>query len=318
VNPYGVAFIPSVFPTGGTVGAGDVIVANFNDANNFQGTGTTVVRVNPGGAPTVFYANAAAPGFSTALGALSSGFVLLGNVPSTNAANPGVCEDFDADVGQGALRIIDRFGSVVGSPLTDAALLDGPWDLTVFDEVTQALVFVSNVKTGTVTRINLAIGPSGPSVTSMTQIASGYPHRCDPAAFVVGPTGLAFDEAANVLYVASTDENAIFVVPDAGDTNADQGKGQLLVQDSRHFHGPLGLVRAMNGDLISAQGDAVNFDKSKPSQIVEVTSSGAFVSQFAVNHSPGSAFGVALTETAAGSRFAAVDDGSNVLDVWNF
>jgi hypothetical protein len=316
VNPYGIAFIPSVFPSGGTVSPGDIIVANFNNSANLQGTGTTVVSIKPNGAQRVFYKNSNAPGFSTALGALSGGFVLLGNVPSIGATT-GVCNDLDTDVGQGALTIIDGSGNAVLTK-TDATLLDGPWDLAVVDNVTAALVFVSNVKTGTVTRLNLTIGPAGPSVVSMTQIASGYPHRCDPAAFVVGPTGLAFDAAANTLYVASTDENAIFAVPSAGDTIVDQGKGQLLIQDNTHFHGPLGLVRADNGDLVAAQGDAVNFSKSKPSEIVEVTQTGAFVSQFSIDHAPGSAFGVALTQSAAGSRFAAVNDGTNTIEVWNF
>jgi hypothetical protein len=323
VNPYGIAFIPSVFPSGGTVSADDLIVANFNNSANQQGTGTTVVRVDPkGGAPTVFYSQSTTPGlsgFSTALGAVAAGFVFLGNVPSLSTVEPGVCHDItdDTDVGPGALTIIDRFGNAVQT-LT-GALLDGPWDLTVVDNVTDALVFVSNVKSGTVTRINLTMDPTnGPVVTSQTKVASGFPHRCDAEAFVVGPTGLAFDSAANVLYVASTDDNAIFAVSGAGDTTTDLGKGKRLIQDNKHFHGPLGLVRASNGDLISAQGDAVNFDKSKPSQIVEVTQTGAFVSQFTVNHAPGSAFGVALTESAAGSRFAVVDDGSNMVHVWNF
>jgi uncharacterized cupin superfamily protein len=52
--------------------------------------------------------------------------------------------------------------------------------------------------------------------------ASGYAHRCDPAAFVVGPTGLALDREHEVLYVASTADNAIFAVDDATDTHRDE------------------------------------------------------------------------------------------------
>jgi DNA-binding beta-propeller fold protein YncE len=202
--------------------------------------------------------DSSAPGFSTALGVLSAGFVLIGNVPSTDGS--GTCVGNFDNVGQGSLTIVDHTGTST-LRLADPVLLDGPWDLTVFDKVTSALVFVSNVKSGTVTGLDVAIGAPFPGVT-MTQIASGYPSRCDSAAFVVGPTGLAYDPATDVLYVASTDDNAIFTVADAGTRTTDGAKGTLLVQSNTFFHGPLGLVRASNGDLVSAQGDAVNPVKS--------------------------------------------------------
>src|SRR5229473_2629416 len=39
VNPYGVAFVPDDFPTGGKILEGDVLAANFNNSTNTQGTG---------------------------------------------------------------------------------------------------------------------------------------------------------------------------------------------------------------------------------------------------------------------------------------
>lgn len=38
LNPYGVVFVPSDFPSGGKIAPGDVLVANFNNLNNLQGT----------------------------------------------------------------------------------------------------------------------------------------------------------------------------------------------------------------------------------------------------------------------------------------
>ncbi|MGA2226803.1 MAG: hypothetical protein ABSH41_20390 [Syntrophobacteraceae bacterium] len=43
VNPYGVAFVPWGFPSGGPLQPGDILVSNFNNFNNLQGTGTTIV-----------------------------------------------------------------------------------------------------------------------------------------------------------------------------------------------------------------------------------------------------------------------------------
>jgi hypothetical protein len=160
-------------------------------------------------------------------------------------------------------------------------------------------------------------GVDGLIVEDATRIASGYTHRCDPAAFVVGPTGVALDRERDVLYVASAGDNAIFAIGDASSRSGDDGTGRLVVSDPVHLHAPLGLVEAPNGDLISAQGDAVNADPNQPSEIVEFTARGAFVTEFSIDPAPGSAFGLALEPSGAGFRFAAVDDGLNVLDVWD-
>ena len=44
VNPYGVAFVPDRFNAGaGPLKTGDILISNFNNAKNLQGTGTTIV-----------------------------------------------------------------------------------------------------------------------------------------------------------------------------------------------------------------------------------------------------------------------------------
>jgi hypothetical protein len=49
LNPYGVAIVPQGFPSGGTIMPGDVLVSNFNNSSNTQGTGTTIVKLTPNG-----------------------------------------------------------------------------------------------------------------------------------------------------------------------------------------------------------------------------------------------------------------------------
>ena len=142
-------------------------------------------------------------------------------------------------------------------------------------------------------------------------------HRCDPAALVVGPTGLAYDAEADVLYVASTGDNAIFAIPNARESRQDAGMGTLVYSDQMHLHGPLALVLAPNGHLLTANGDAVNPDPNQPSEIVEFTRTGRFIAQFSVNSTGiGGAFGIALSGSDDEFRFAAVDDILNALDVW--
>ncbi|HEV3215888.1 MAG TPA: hypothetical protein VGZ27_09210 [Vicinamibacterales bacterium] len=322
VNPYGVAFVPPDFVPGGPLRPGDILVSNFNASSNLQGTGTTIVRISQNGAQSLFFQGANGLGLSTALGVLKRGFVLVGNVPSTNGL--GTCTEVggqETGVEQGSLLILDRRGHLVMN-LSSKRLLDGPWDLTLKDDGDRAQVFVSNALSGTVVRLDLMIHDGAAAdadrvvVTKATQIGSGYVHRCDPAAFVVGPTGLALDEESGTLYVASTGDNAIFAIRDATETASDLGTGRLVTSDPVHMHGPLGLARARNGDLITSQGDAVNPDPAQPSEIVEYTSTGRFVAQFPIDPSSGSAFGLALTPFEDGFRFAAVDDALNVLDVW--
>src|ERR1700722_16043770 len=78
VNPYGVAFVPPGFPSGGPLGRGDILVSNFNNSANEQGTGTTIVSVAPSGSVSLFFQGQPGLGLTTALGVLRAGFVLVG------------------------------------------------------------------------------------------------------------------------------------------------------------------------------------------------------------------------------------------------
>jgi hypothetical protein len=309
-NPYGVAFVPNFIAPGGLLEPGDILVSNFNGSANFQGTGTTIVKISKTGQLSVFFQGNPGLGLTTALGVLSRGFVLVGNLPTT---------DNGSTIGPTSLLVINKHGKLVKT-LSDPTLLAGPWDLTVVDEGFFAQIFVSNVLSGTVTRLDVSMDFDGDTFTvnRKTQIASGYVHRTDPAALVVGPTGLAYDLFHDVLYVASTGDNEIFAISHPLFTNKDNGTGKVIYQDSTHLHGPLGLVLAPNGHLITANGDAVNPGPAGTQNLlVEFTPSGQFVSQFQVDPGPGGgAFGLAIGFGFEGFRFAAVDDDANTLEIF--
>jgi hypothetical protein len=314
-NPYGVAFVPNGFEGKGRLQPGDILVSNFNDKTNTQGTGSTIVRITPDGQQSVFFQGAPGLGLTTALGVLKGGFVIVGSVPNQGG-----------NVQPGSLLILDANGHMV-SQLSDPNLLDGPWDLAINDHDDNAQVFVSNVLSGTVTRIDLSVPDKAgqkPKVLGMTQIASGYMHHPDPNALVVGPTGLAYDARRDILYVASTADNEIFAIDNASGTQMDGGTGRLVVQDDTHLHGPLGLVLAPNGDLIAANGDAPSVppieQPGQQNQLVEFTPKGAFVGQFQLDSGlGGAAFGIALSPGPGGTlRFAAVNDNTNSLEIFTF
>jgi hypothetical protein len=311
VNPYGVAFVPREFPDGGTLAPGDVLVSNFNNSANTQGTGTTIVRLNPQGslAPpgsaTTFFTSAL-PGLSTALGVLQGGFVLVGNVPTTDGTF--------ATIGQGALQIIDRHGKLL-HVWTDPVALDGPWDLAIDDHQSRAAVFVANVLNGTVARLDIAVTSNGVTLQKKTLIATGYTHVPNAAAVVLGPTGLAFDADSDTLFVASTADNAIYSVGQASRRSTAADKGDLIFSNA-HLRGPLALRLAPNGHLLTANGDAVNADPLHPSEIVEFTKSGQFIREYNVDASQGGAFGIDTRDDEhAEFNFAVVDDVTNNLSV---
>jgi hypothetical protein len=317
LNPYGVAVVPPNFPTGGTISPGDVLVSNFNNSNNLQGTGVTIIKLTPTGpvAPSVSPGQAGTAtkfftsnlqGLTTALGILQGGFVLVGNLPSTDGT-------FKTH-GQGALQVIDHNGNFV-TTFTDPKFLGSPWDLTINDNGARAQVFVSNAVKGTVARIELAVGAGGVSILTENVIADGYGHRGDPAAFVLGPTGLAYDKYANILYVASTLDNKIYAIPAAGTrTSPPPGGTGAVVFSDPHLRGPLALAFTPLGHLVTTNGDAINGDPTHPSGIVEFTKGGQFVSESNIDASQGGAFGIAIQPFPF--NFAAVDDVPNTITVF--
>jgi uncharacterized protein (TIGR03118 family) len=172
VNPAGLAVVPLGFPGGGLIHAGEYLVSNFDDSARAPGTGTTIVVIKPGQNPAtapVFFSSQAG-GLDESLTVLKSGFVIVGNVPTT-----------DNTIGPGSLQIINRFGQVVQS-LSDANtsgnLFDGPWAGAVNDKGNAVELFVSNVESGAITRITFKVvkkhGQADLKVVRTTRIASGY------------------------------------------------------------------------------------------------------------------------------------------------
>jgi hypothetical protein len=307
VNPYGVSFVGDNFQTGsGPLKRGDILVSNFNNSQNQQGTGTTIVRVSKSGSPTVFFQGKAPLGLSTALGTLRYGFVVVGNAPTVDGTA--------ATAGPGSLLVINNQGKLIQT--FTSTEIQGPWDMALVDGGDTALAFVSNDLTGTVVRLDFKVSSSGLTLLSSKTIASGYVHRGDPVTLFVSPTGLVYDDRRDVLYVASTGDNAVFAVRDAADRHTDVGLGTIVYQDNVHLHGALGLAMAPNGHLLVTNNDGINPDANQPSEIVEFTKDGRFVKQISVDPAQGGSFGLAVRTTEDKAILAAVDDNTATLTIW--
>jgi hypothetical protein len=143
-NPYALVVAPVSV---GTVQKGDVLVDNFNNKGNLQGTGSTIIDYRPrAGQMSVFAAVpndlAGCPGgigLSTAMTMLSSGWVIVGSAPSTDGTTK--------TLGPGCLIVLDARGNVAGT-ISGPKIAD-PWgNMAVIDHGDHATLFVSNAGFG--------------------------------------------------------------------------------------------------------------------------------------------------------------------------
>jgi hypothetical protein len=306
-NPYGVVFVPFGFPDN-TVQPGDMLVSNFNDTANNQGQGTTIINIRPDQTRALFRGGLT-PGLTAALGILRAGFVLVGSITVPKPSNFPMAKG-------GPISVLDYNAQLVTT--ITSPLLDGPWGMAVDDDGATAKVWVSNVLNGTVIRINLTLSPRF-VVNSITKIASTYTIINNNTNPLVGPSGLAYNEETHTLYVTSAGGNRIYSIANADTIMAPPAIpfGTIVVSDPTHLHGALGLLIAPNGDFISAQADNFNGNPAEPSEIVEFTKAGQFLSQFSIDAAQGAAFGIALAQNPdplVPLKFAYTNDGENTLN----
>ncbi len=237
--------------------------------------------------------------------------MVAGSLPTTDGTA--------ATAGPGSLLFIDPNGNLLAT-LNGPGPINGPWGLAIHDfGGGAAQIFVANVLSGTITRYDVSYDGGGQTfnVTRTVTVASGYSHRPDPGAVVLGPSGLAYDGAHDILYAANSADNSIYAIAQAGTVTATQGMGTVIFNDSTKLHGPVNLVLAPNGHLIVSNSDGSNVERTQPSELVEFTTTGTFIGQYSVDPSVGGSFGFVATLLSPGVvRVAAVDDNANTLNLW--
>ena len=318
VNPYGVAVVPASV---GALHRDDVLVSNFNDSANAQGTGTTIVQVSPAGKVSTFAQLSAANlhggcpggvGLTTALVVLRSGWVVVGSLPTTDGTS--------ATAQAGCLIVLDSHGTA-RETFTGSGI-NGPWDMTAADYGDRAQLYVTNVLNGTVAangavvnrgtvlRIDLAI-PAGhaPYRVCTTVIGSGFPERTDPAALVVGPTGVGLADNGT-LYVADTAGNRVAAIPDANDRHSSAGIGRTLTSGGA-LDAPLGLTVGAHGAVLTVNGGdglliAIDPSNGRQVQTVQLDS---------LNSPPGAGALFGLAPKPGTDDVYFVDDNANTLNL---
>jgi hypothetical protein len=315
VNPYGTVVIQR---TQGDLQRGSVLISNFNNKKNLQGTGRTIVQITRGGQLSVFakirpnHLPGACPGgigLTTALTVLPGGWVVVGSLPTANGMS--------ATAKAGCLLVLDNTGHVRETISGNG--INGPWDMTSVSFGHLSQLFVTNVLNGTVAangkvvhrgtvlRLTLArYGSQPPAVKNITKIGSGFPQRTDPAALVIGPTGVGLSRNGT-LYVANSLVSGINAIPNAVFRHSSAGTG-MAVSSGGKLNVPLGLTVAPNGNVLTVNGG--------DGRIVETTPGGMQVASRFLDKSgsppgAGALFGLAVAPFGSGVYY--VDDAVNTL-----
>jgi hypothetical protein len=325
LNPYAVVVAPV---SSGKIASGDVLVDNFNNSSNLQGTGGTIVDFNPSTRAMTLFAKLPQKvpqcpggiGLTTAMTMLKSGWVIVGSMPSTDGTT--------ATKGQGCLLVFDSSGRL--ATVWTGSHINGPWgNMAVIDNGAKATLFVSMsgydipppskldpatgtpvvINKATVLRIQLTIPAGGPpKVTSQTVIASGFGQRADKDVFLIGPTGLAL--IGGTLYVSDAVENRIVAIPDAATRAGSAGTGRTVTKDGL-LQRPLALAATSNGHILACNGkngEVVEFDPATGKQL---TAQWADSNQAQSPPGNGDLFGLAMAPD--GSGFYYVEDDVNML-----
>ena len=180
----------------------------------------------------------------------------------------------------GCLLVLNSHGKVIetiaGGPI------NGPWDMTAVEHGFLTTLYVTNVLNGTVkaTTDSSMTGPRStvarsyafelltlpgirPIVLNEDVIATGFAEETDPAALVIGPTGVALGRDGT-LYVADTVHSRIQPSP-----TRRSGISRLRAAGSPSrpvapLNGPLGMTLAPNGDILTANGGDGNIVETRP------------------------------------------------------
>lgn len=328
VNPYAVIVAPV---SAGAIEKDDVLVDNFNDISNLQGTGTTIIRYRPSTKETKLFAQIpktlkdcpGGVGLTTAMTMLQSGWVIVGSTPSKDGTT--------ATKGDGCMLVLDSNGKHVAT--WAGPTINGPWgNMAVIDRGETATLFISMAGFGlkgpqvidpatkypvlehnaTVLRLDVKIPKDKPPVLiSQTVVGNGFSHRADTANFLLGPTGLTLGPD-DTLYVTDGLDNEITAIDQASTRTTSAGKGRLVTKDGL-LSWPLAMLMTPQGHLIVANGkngQAVEIDPKTDRQIYA-----HWLNANQAQSPPGNGnlFGIALAPD--GKSFYYVEDDINALRI---
>jgi len=326
LNPYAIVVAPV---SAGVIQKDDVLVDNFNNVSNLQGTGGTIILYRPSTKTTTLFAKLpqrttqcpGGVGLTTAMTMLKTGWVIVGSTPSTDGTT--------ATKGDGCLLVLDSKGQLVAT--WTGPTINGPWgNMAVVDNGDTAILFISmagfglqgpsvrdpetgypvTIHQATVLRLELKIAEGKPpELVSQTVIGHGFSQRADRDNFLFGPTGLALG-ADNTLYVTDGMDNVITAIPDAVERTDSAGTGRVVTEGGL-LAWPLAMTTTKAGHLLVCNGRDGRVIEVDPIAGKQIYAQWIDTDQAQSPPGNGDLFGIAMTPD--GNGFYYVEDDMNTL-----
>lgn len=297
VNPYGldIAKVSS-----GRITAGDLVVCDFNNPGNVQGTGTEVVALHPviGATPALIVKNNTLMGCN-ALAMAPNGTIWAAAFKAND--NP----------------IFTSSGRLV------SALSTGPWHHPfgeTFAPGAHPAFYVSNAADGSIVRVSV------PSFT-FTIVATGFPVNGGKPGSILGPSGLNYVAAGDKLYIVDGTNNTLYVIDGVSSVGANgisvnasgtsfggpRASSAHVVYSGAPLNGPISSAILFNGNIVLGN----TLDPDGQNLMAEVSPSGQLLNVKNVDTgAAGALFGmVAAGNSAATAKLYFNDDNDNTVKV---
>ena len=310
VNPYGLVYVASK-PFGKSIlQKGDLVVCNFNDKSNVQGTGTTVDYMSsvPGSKPTQLTQS------SSLLGCAS---LVINSVDEVYSADSGakdaVGENSNGKIVQTlkSSLLVEPWGSAYVPGQTSYPPGDGLW--------------VADASTGKIVRINLGTGGK----PTYTAVISGFAVNHGKPGSILGPSGMQYNYHSDTLYAVDgvnntvvafqhayrdfNTANEVVVGPNGTTFSGPKAADAKLVYHGAPLSAPISSTLLPNGNLVI--GNTGN-QKGK-NLLVEIASDGTMLAYKNVNKgNAGALFGIASTGSSdATTQIFFNNDNTNTVEV---
>ncbi|HLI96295.1 MAG TPA: hypothetical protein VKT72_09420 [Candidatus Baltobacteraceae bacterium] len=301
VNPYGLAVAPV---TAGKLTAGDLVVCDFNDKSNVQGTGNAIVALHPvaGSTPTH----------------ITNAKDLLGCNAIAMAPNDII---WPADFGANNAPLVGPHGAIL------TTLSQFPWKhpfgeafVPPINAQSWPAFYISNAGDGTLVRVTIF-----PTHFAFTTIATGFPVNHGAPGSILAPSGLNYRSNGDVLFVVDGTNNALYAISNISSVGAEgirvhglsftgpNASDARVVYSGAPLNGPISSAILPGGNI--AVGNTL--DPTGKNLIVEISPSGGLVSVKNVDTgAAGAIFGMVATGTSpANAKLYFNDDNSNTLVV---
>jgi hypothetical protein len=301
VNPYG---LDVAKVTAGKLTAGDLVICDFNDRANVQGTGNAIVALHPipGSRPT-HITNAEELTGCNALALAPNDFIWAADFSDSN--NP----------------IVGPFGKLL------TTLSQFPWKRPFGEAFASPLnansvpaFYVSNAGDGTLVRVSIF-----PDHFGFMTIATGFPINHGVPGSILSPSGLNYQPNGDVLYVVDGTNDALYAISNVSSVGAvgirvngltfsgPDASDARVVYHGAPLNGPISSAILPGGNI--AVGNTL--DPNGKNLIVEISPAGKLL--FVKNVDKGAAgaiFGMVATGTnATNAKLYFNDDNTNTLRV---